>query len=100
MWLNRVWQKYVSSTSPYKTPCIFKRLYVTCQKLPYYLHTRVASVVHIQLTDWGLVVCICIGKLAIIGSDNVFSPGLRQTIIWAHDGSLLIGHLKQISMKS
>ena len=33
---------------------------------------------------------ICVSKLTIIGSDNGFSPGRRQAIIWANDGILLI----------
>ena len=78
------------STSPYKTPCIFHRLHATCQQLPYYKHIREASVAHIQLTHWGLVTHICVGKLAIIGSDNGLSPGRRQAIIWTHAGLLLI----------
>ena len=36
---------------------------------------------------------ICVGNLAIIGSDNGFSPGRRQAIIWTNDGILLIGPL-------
>ena len=34
-----------------------------------------------QLTDWGRVMHICIGSLAIIGSDNGLSPGRHQAII-------------------
>ena len=45
------------------------------------------------LTYWGRVTHICVGNLAIIGSDNGFSPGLRQAIIWTNDGMLLIGPL-------
>ena len=33
---------------------------------------------------------ICVGKLTIIGSDNVLSPGRRQAIIQTNDGVLLI----------
>ena len=36
---------------------------------------------------------ICVGNLAIIGSDNGLSPGRRQAIIWTNAGILLIGHL-------
>ena len=36
---------------------------------------------------------ICVGKLAIIGSDNDLSPGWRQAIIWTNVGILLIGPL-------
>ena len=45
------------------------------------------------LTHWGRATHICISKLAIIGSDNVLSPGRRQAIIWTDDGILLIGPL-------
>ena len=47
----------------------------------------------VQLTHWGQVTHNCIGKLAIIGSDNGLSPGRRQAIIWANAGILLIGPL-------
>ena len=33
------------------------------------------------LTHWGRVTHICVGNLAIIGSDNGLSPGRRQAII-------------------
>ena len=36
---------------------------------------------------------ICVGKLNIIGSDNVLSPGRRQAIIWTNAGVLLFGPL-------
>ena len=44
-----------------------------------------------QLTRWGRVTHICVGKLTIIGSDNGLSPGRRQAIIWTNAGILLIG---------
>ena len=47
----------------------------------------------ICLTQWGRVTHIGVGKLTIIGSDNGFSPGRRQAIIWTNPGILLIGHL-------
>ena len=37
---------------------------------------------------------ICVGKLAIIGSDNGLSPERRQAIIWTNDGILLIEPLR------
>ena len=37
---------------------------------------------------------ICINKLTIIGSDNGFSPGWRQAIIWTNTGIFLIGPLE------
>ena len=45
------------------------------------------------LTHWGRVTHICVGNLAITGSDNGLSPGRRQTIIWTSAGILLIGPL-------
>ena len=42
------------------------------------------------VTHWGRVTHICVGKLTIIGSDNSFSPGRRQAIIWTNAGILLI----------
>ena len=36
---------------------------------------------------------ICVNKLTIIGSDNGFSSGRRETIIWTIAGILLIGPL-------
>ena len=46
-----------------------------------------------NLTHWGRVTHVCVGKLTIIGSDNGLSPGRRQTIIWTNAGILLIGPL-------
>ena len=45
-------------------------------------------------THWGRVTHICVGNLAIIGSDNGLSPGRRQAIIWTDAGILLIGPLE------
>ena len=36
---------------------------------------------HDELTHWGRVTHICVGKLTIIGSDKGLSPGRRQAII-------------------
>ena len=47
----------------------------------------------IPLTHWGRVTHICVGNLAIIGSDNGLSPGRRQAITWTNVGILLIGPL-------
>ena len=41
-----------------------------------------------ELTHWGRVTHICVGKLAIIGSNNGLSPGRRQVIIWTNAGIL------------
>ena len=48
----------------------------------------------------GRVTHICVGNLAIIGPDNVLSPGRRQTIIWTNAGLLLIGPLGTNSSSS
>ena len=42
------------------------------------------------LIHWGRVIHICVGNLAIIGSDNSLSPGRHQAIIWTSDGILWI----------
>ena len=47
----------------------------------------------VQLTRWGRVTHICVGKLTIIVSDKGLSPVRRQAIIWNNDGILLIGPL-------
>ena len=44
-------------------------------------------------THWGRLMHICVGNLAIIGSDNGFSPYRRHAIICTNDGILLIGPL-------
>ena len=36
---------------------------------------------------------ICVSKIIIIVSDNGFSPGRRQAIIWTNAGILVIGLL-------
>ena len=46
-----------------------------------------------RLTHWGRVTHICVGNLAIIGSDNGLSPGRRQAITYTNVGILLIGPL-------
>ena len=51
------------------------------------------TVVHLVdslLTRWGRVTHICVSKLTIIRSDNGWSPGRRQAIIWTNAGILLI----------
>ena len=49
---------------------------------------------NVCLTHWGRVTHICVSKITtIIGSDNGFSPGRRQAIIWTSVGILLIGSL-------
>ena len=47
----------------------------------------------LHLTHLGQVTHICVTKTIIIGSDNGFSPGRCQAIIWTNAGILLIGPL-------
>ena len=51
---------------------------------------------HTLLTHWGRVMHICVTKLTIIVSDNGFSPGRCQPIVWTNAGILLIGPYEQI----
>ena len=53
----------------------------------------VLDISDMQLTHWGQVAHICVGKLIIIGSDNGLSPERRQAIIWTNAGVSLIGPL-------
>ena len=46
-----------------------------------------------KFNHWGRVTHICVGKLAIIGSDNGLPPGRRQAILWTNAGILLVGPL-------
>ena len=46
-----------------------------------------------ELTHWGWVTHIRVGKPTIIGSDNGLSLERRQAIIWTNAGILLIGPL-------
>ena len=59
----------------------------------YHCFTSISYVVFINLTHWGRVTHICVGKLSIIVSDNGLSPGRRQAIIWTNAGIVLIGAL-------
>ena len=47
----------------------------------------------IDLTHWGRVTHIGVGKLTVIGSDNGLSLRWRQAIIWTNAGILLTGPL-------
>ena len=46
------------------------------------------------LTHWDRVTHTCVGTQTIIGSNNGFSPGPRQAIMWTNAGILLIRNLK------
>ena len=47
-----------------------------------------------NLTHLGRATHLCVGKLAIIGSDNGLLPGWHHAIIWTSAGILLIGPLE------
>ena len=53
----------------------------------------IGHVAIMMLTHWGRVTHIYVGNFIIIGSDNGFSPGRCQAIIWTNAGILLIGPL-------
>ena len=54
---------------------------------------RIPCKVQLHLAHWGRMTHICVGELAIFGSDNGLSPGRRQAIIWTNAGILSIGPL-------
>ena len=105
-WYNMAWQKLVNTDSgngflPGGTKSLHEPLRVYRIR-PYRTRPRTISqelckkpiTKHItHLTHWGRVTHICVGNLAIIGSDNGLSPGRRQAIIWTNAGILLIGPL-------
>ena len=69
----------------------FGKTFITMQQLS-------LKEMHLHLLCWILTHCgrvthICVGNLAIIGSDNGLSPGRCQAIIWTNAGLLLIGPL-------
>ena len=47
-----------------------------------------------SLNYWGRVRHKCVSNVTIIGSDNGFSPGWCQAIIWTSIGILLIGTIR------
>ena len=47
-----------------------------------------ALLVAYRTTHWIRVTHVCVSELAIIGTDNGLSPGLRQVIILTHAGIL------------
>ena len=61
---------------------------------PRYWHTIWHHLCHNELTHWGRVMHICVGKLIITGSDNGLSPDQRKAIISANAGLLSIGPLR------
>ena len=55
---------------------------------------RIHKILIMNLTHWGRMTHIWVGKLTTIGSDNGLSPGRRQVIIWTNAGILLIWPLR------
>ena len=55
---------------------------------PTHLNSNDISIV--VLIHWGRVTHICVSTPTTNGSDNGWSPGRRQAIIWTNDGILLI----------
>ena len=41
------------------------------------------------LINWGRVTHVCVGNLAIIGSDDGLSPGRHQAISWTNDWDIV-----------
>ena len=78
---------------------LFVSIQAPAIRYAYRLHSRYdfsifrLIVTPLQLTHWGRVTHICVGKLTIIGADNGLSPGRLQAIIWTNAGMLLIGPL-------
>ena len=46
------------------------------------------------LTQWGLVMHICVSNLNLIDSDGSLSPDRREAIFWINDVILLIGPVR------
>ena len=64
-----------------------------CVTRPQWVKMHFWQVQSLDLTHWGRVTHICVGKLTIIGLDNGLSPGRRQAIVWTNAGILLFGPL-------
>ena len=72
----------------YMIVCVYSFLFYYCILCQKWRNKTVQS--NRILTHWGRVTHICVGGLAIIGSDNGLSPERRQAIIWTNAGILLI----------
>ena len=66
----------------------WKKLFVV--GLKFLWNTFLMIAINQNLTHWGQVTHICVGKLTIIGSDNGLSPGRHQAIIRTNAGILSI----------
>ena len=79
------------------TPLSFMRIEYFRFHLDYAIHAygkfALRHIFPSDLTHWGRVTHICVGKLTIIDSENGLSPGRRQAIIWTNAGILVIGPL-------
>ena len=85
-----VWKSFLSTSYKQALNLLFQML---CNVLNMNTWTGLKDI-HFELTHWGWVTHICVGGLAIIGSDNGLSPGRRQAFIWTNAGILLIGPLR------
>ena len=102
IWQIFPWGNHTSKLSyEYKITCTNVRCYSLSQNVTYITiwnkpqlwpwKTRKDSLnSRKDLTHWGRVTHICVGKLTIIGSDNGLPPVRRQAIIWTNAGILLI----------
>ena len=96
MFWNKFWVYFLISVVPIENIFIQGNLFenVVC-KMPN-IWSRLSAknyTATFPLAHWGRETHICIGNLAIIGSDNGLSPGQRQAIIWTNNGLLLLGSL-------
>ena len=55
--------------------------------------TLFADVFYLNEAKWRIY---ALYKITIIGSDNGFSPGRHQSIIWSNGGILLFGFLETV----
>ena len=74
------------------TVFLYFHIYLWLNKGYFTLRKKIA-IYYETLTHWGRVTHICVGKLTIIGWDNILSPARRQAIIWTNAGIMLIGPL-------
>ena len=74
---------YIDTYHPLYIFCVFWKLAIG-------IIVMSLLIVIASLTHWGRVTHICVSRLTVTGSDNGFSPGRRQAIIWTNAGMLLI----------
>ena len=91
-----MWPKPCRTFHPWclciKTRCLFvMSLHHRNRTCVYLIDSRVK--IEVDLTHWGQMTHICVGKLITIVSDNGLSPGRHQAVIETNAGILLIGPL-------